>query len=63
VKDLVIFSCEAHGSTLIIAHGEVVYIDSDGVACWYNEEEKARSLWLEVAAGRVKASKSWKRIV
>ena len=62
MKGTAVFSCAT--GVLIITHGEVFFYEDDaGVFSFYDEDEKKRNLWLEVAAGRFKPSRSWTRLL
>lgn len=69
MKDFAVFIAPVHGSTVVVSHGEVMYIDQNGIAellfdDWDEKGESTfvKSGWLSAAAGGY-ISHHWQRVV
>ncbi len=68
MKDFAVFIAPVHGSTVIVSHGEVVFIGQDGVAeLLLDDADEVGELrllktgWINAAAGG-HISHHWQRI-
>ena len=68
MKDFAVFIAPVHGSTVVVSHGEVMYIENDVVELLFDGWDEngvstfLKSGWLSAAAGGY-ISHHWVRVV
>jgi hypothetical protein len=70
MNDFGVFIAPVHGGTIVVSHGEVIYIDeSGGAELLYDDPDEVgelrtlKKVWIDVTAGTGVLSHHWKRIV